>query len=152
MSDAIRVLIADDHASIRQALTVLLQTEGGFEVAGVASDGQEAVELSKLLRPDVVLMDVKMPSLDGIQAGTRILEVLPATKILMVSSDDTRERIEESMKMGAVGYLAKHCSLSEVPAAIRQIVAGSNYLCLASSRTLRSRSTGERIRARSGRA
>ena len=128
----IRVLIADDHAAIRRGLHRLLETEPDFQVIGMASDGPQTVELARQLGPDVVVLDVKMPLLSGIEAGRAILATAPATKLLMISAGDEKALVEECMAMGASGYLAKECSLAQVPAAIRQIVAGSHYLCLIS--------------------
>lgn len=136
MSHPIRVLIADDHAVIRRALTLMLEFEADIDVAGVATNGQEAVTMAKAIRPEIVVLDVKMPLLDGVEAGRKILALLPHTKLLMVSSEDSKAMIEESLQIGASGYIAKHCSLMQVPGAIRQIMGGNTYLCLASSRAL----------------
>jgi two-component system NarL family response regulator len=129
-------LIADDHAVIRRALTLMLEFEADIDVTGVATNGQEAVTMAKAIRPEVVVLDVKMPLLDGVEAGRKILALLPHTKLLMVSSEDSKAMIEESLHIGASGYIAKHCSLMQVPGAIRQIMEGNTYLCLASSRAL----------------
>jgi two-component system nitrate/nitrite response regulator NarL len=128
-----RVLVVDDHETIVRGLVRLLEVEPDIEVAGTATNGQEAVALAQFLKPDVVVLDVKMPVLDGIKAGRAILDSLPSTKLLMISSDDEDSLVQQSLAMGASGFLAKHCSLLHVPVAIRQIVSGVDYLCLASS-------------------
>ena len=136
MNHPIRVLIADDHAAIRRALTMLLECESDIDVTGIAVNGVEAVKMAIAFRPDVVVLDIRMPLLDGIAAGREILAALPKTKLLMVSSEDGKALIQQSLDMGASGYIAKHCSLMQVPGAIRQIMEGNNYLCLASTRAL----------------
>ena len=136
MNRPIRVLIADDHVVIRRALTLLLELESDIDVTAVACNGEEAVAMAKSFRPEVVVLDVRMPLLDGVAAGREILESLPATKLLMVSSEHSKSLIEEVLQIGASGYIAKHCSLMQVPSAIRQFVDGNTYLCLASTRVL----------------
>ena len=142
MSLPIRVLIADDHAVIRRALTLLLELESDIDVTAVACNGEEAVAMAKAFRPDIVVMDVWMPLLDGVAAGREILESLPATKLLIVSSDHSKTLVQEALEIGASGYIAKHSSLMQVPRAIRQIVGGNTYLCLASTRVFAGASPG----------
>jgi DNA-binding NarL/FixJ family response regulator len=108
-----RVLLADDHAMFRMGLQRLL-VKAGMEVVGEASDGQEALRLALLLRPDLVLLDVSMPRLDGLEAARRIRGVCPRTRIVMMSGDDSSARIADCRRAGAAGFVAKGASGAEV--------------------------------------
>jgi DNA-binding NarL/FixJ family response regulator len=108
-----RVLLADDHAMFRMGLRRLL-VKAGMEVVGEASDGQEALRLALLLRPDIVLLDVSMPRVDGLEAARRIRGVCPRTRIVMMSGDDSSERIADCRRAGAAGFVAKGASGAEV--------------------------------------
>jgi DNA-binding NarL/FixJ family response regulator len=135
--EPITVLLADDHDLVREGLKILLDFEEGIEVVADARDGLEAVELAKRHRPDVVVMDLTMPNMSGIEATREILAVLPDTKLLVVSAEGDKDRIEESLAVGAVGYISKESSLMEVPTAIREISQGRTFICLTAARRLR---------------
>ena len=133
----ITVLLADDHDLVREGLKILLDFEEGIEIVADARDGVEAVELAKLHRPEVVVMDLTMPNMNGIEATRQILAILPETKLLIVSAEGDKDRIEESLAAGAVGYISKESSLMEVPTAIREISQGKTFICLTAARRLR---------------
>jgi two-component system NarL family response regulator len=127
-AEALRVLIVDDHALFRRGLQMVLGAEPDIEVVGEASDGAEAVEKAKALRPDVVLMDVRMPRRSGIEAASAIRDELPESKILMLTMSDEEADLYEAIKAGASGYLLKEISIEEVPDAIRSVWAGQSRI------------------------
>jgi DNA-binding NarL/FixJ family response regulator len=126
--DAIRVMICDDHALFRRGLIMVLESEEGIEVVGEAEDGEEAVARVEDLAPDVVLMDVRMPRLSGIDATRKISEVVPAAKILMLTVSDEEDDLYDAIKAGATGYLLKEISIEEVATAIRAVVSGQSLI------------------------
>jgi DNA-binding NarL/FixJ family response regulator len=126
--DAVRVLIVDDHALFRRGLQMVLENEGDIEVVGEASDGHEAVERAEKTTPDVVLMDVRMPKRSGIEATRAIKDVLPSTKILMLTISDEEADLYEAIKAGASGYLLKEISIEEVANAIRSVQQGQSLI------------------------
>jgi DNA-binding NarL/FixJ family response regulator len=103
----IRVLIADDHRSFRKSLCQICEIEGGFEVVGEAENGQEAVELARRLQPDVILMDIRMPLMDGAQATGCIIEENPAARVIILTMHWQDQRIFKAIEMGAQGFLLK---------------------------------------------
>ncbi len=126
--DAIRVLIVDDHALFRRGLQMVLENEADIDVVGEASDGHEAAERAELTTPDVVLMDVRMPKRSGIEATRAIKDVLPSTKILMLTISDEEADLYEAIKAGASGYLLKEISIEEVAGAVRSVHAGQSLI------------------------
>lgn len=124
MSDDIRVLIADDHPVVRRGLGALLATVDGFEVVGEAADGEEAVRETQLLRPDVVLMDVRMPGLDGVEATRRIRAATPGTAVLVLTMYDDDATVFTAMQAGAQGYLLKGAEQDDIADAIRAVARG----------------------------
>ncbi len=126
--DTIRVLVADDHALFRRGLNMILETEAAIDVIGEAEDGVEAVDMAIDLAPDVVLMDVRMPRLSGIEAATRVRQSVPAAKILMLTVSDEEEDLYEAIKAGANGYLLKEISIEEVADAIRAVTQGQSLI------------------------
>jgi two-component system NarL family response regulator len=126
--DPIRVLIADDHALFRRGLRMVLDSEDGVEVVGEAEDGDGAVAQAEDLAPDVVLMDVRMPKVSGIDAARSIADSVPSARILMLTVSDEEEDLYEAIKAGAAGYLLKEISIEEVASAIRAVVAGQSLI------------------------
>jgi DNA-binding NarL/FixJ family response regulator len=119
----IRVLIADDHRLFAEALAAILSTDERIEVVGHASDGEEAVELADRLTPDVVLMDISMPVLDGIEAAMRLREQGQAVRVLMLTGSNSRTDVDRARKAGAAGYVTKDRIAAELIDAIHEIVA-----------------------------
>jgi len=125
---AIRVMICDDHALFRRGLVMVLEFEDGMEVVGEADDGAAALALAEDLVPDVVLMDVRMPNVSGIEATRAIAASVPTAKILMLTVSDEEEDLYEAVKAGANGYLLKEISIEEVAGAIRAVVTGQSLI------------------------
>jgi DNA-binding NarL/FixJ family response regulator len=117
----LRVLIVDDQLLYAEAISVLLRQQEGMEVVGVAGDGREAIELAVALRPDVVLMDIQMPRLDGISATRRIRSRLPSTKVLVMTGLTGDEHVEESLRAGAEACIKKFSSAGDLLTAIEQL-------------------------------
>jgi len=124
----IRVLLVDDHAVVRKGLRALLEREAGLEVIGEAQDGDQAVKAVERLRPDVILMDLEMPGVGGIEATLRITETHPDAKVVVLTSHAAEEDVFPVLKAGAVGYLLKHSAPEDVLHAIRQAYRGETVL------------------------
>ncbi|MER5326328.1 response regulator transcription factor [Streptosporangium roseum] len=124
----IRLLIADDESLLRSAFRMVIEAEPDMEVAGEASDGEEAAMLARRLRPDVVLMDVRMPGLDGIEATRRIVRDCPRSKVLILTTFDLDEYAFAGLKAGAAGFLPKNTRPAELLTAIRNVAAGEAAL------------------------
>src|SRR6185436_7123027 len=124
MSLPIRILLADDHPVVRDGLAAMLSTQPDFAVAGEAGTGAEAVDLAARLRPDVVLMDLEMPGLDGIEAIRRLRAADPSIQVVVLTAFDTDERIFGALQAGAQGYLLKGAPRAEIFAAIRTVSSG----------------------------
>jgi DNA-binding NarL/FixJ family response regulator len=120
----ISVLVAEDHMIVRQGLKALLESEGDLKVVGEAENGRVAVELVHKLRPDVVLMDIAMPLLNGLEATRQILKAFPETKIILLSAYKDDAYIEQATLLGAVGYLVKQSSLDAIAKVIREVHRG----------------------------
>lgn len=128
MSEAIRILIADDHAIVREGLRALLFTEPGMALVGEGRDGVEAVELARSLQPDVILLDMAMPRLDGLGAIGAIKQENPAARILILTSFAEDDKVFPAIKAGALGYLLKDSSPQELLQAIRSVHQGESSL------------------------
>ena len=131
-----RVLLADDHAVVRDGLRALLEHVGDFEIVGVAGNGRDAVAQALRLSPDVVVMDIAMPELDGIEATRRILEKCAGTKVLILSMYLSSEHLHRAMHAGARGYVLKESAGDEVVDAVRAVQAGKRYLSHKISETM----------------
>jgi two-component system, NarL family, response regulator LiaR len=127
-ANAIRVLLTDDHSIVRKGIRALLATELDIEVVGEASNGKEAVELEEKLRPDVTLMDMVMPQMDGIEAIRHITTRRPGSRILVLTSFAADEKVFPAIKAGALGYLLKDSAPEELVEAIRQVHKGQPSL------------------------
>lgn len=132
----VRVLIADDHAIVRKGIRALLSEAGGFEVVAEAANGQEAVLRADELRPDVILMDLLMPDMDGIEATRRITSRWPEARVLVLTSFAADNKVFPAIKAGALGYLLKDSSPEELVRAIRQVHRGEPSLHPAIARKL----------------
>lgn len=132
----IRVLLAEDHTIVRQGLRLLLDNATDIEVVAAVSNGRDAVEAARKLRPDVALLDIMMPVLNGLEAVPQIALVAPQCKILMLSSYSDEDRVRDLIGAGIAGYLVKQTASSELIEAIRQANRGNLYFSPAISRTL----------------
>jgi DNA-binding NarL/FixJ family response regulator len=124
---AIRLMLADDHRMLREGLRRSL-TDEGFDVVGEASDGEEAVRLADGIRPDVILMDVTMPDVDGVEATRRIHQQYPEIRIVMLTMHADQSVIAEALRAGASGYLVKDCSTDEIAEAVRLAASDESSL------------------------
>ncbi|NOZ28994.1 MAG: response regulator transcription factor [Chloroflexi bacterium] len=124
----IRVLLADDHAVVRDGLRLILEAQGDIAVTGDATDGREAVRLAQALQPDVIVIDIAMPLLNGIEATHQILQVCPDAQVVILSMHATSEHIYRALQAGAQGYLLKESAGQEVVEAVRAVYAGQRYL------------------------
>lgn len=123
-----KVLLADDHRIVREGLKSLLQAQSDMQVVAEAGDGREALELAGEFEPDVVVMDVAMPQLNGIEATRRLMTDYPDTKVVALSMHSDRRYVAEALKAGAAGYLLKDGAFDELVSAIRTVVANKVYL------------------------
>ena len=121
----IKVLLADDQTLIRQGIRLLLEIETDIQVVGQAANGREALEQVESLRPDVVLMDVRMPEMDGVAATREIGKLFPDVKVIILTTFEDDETVFEGLKAGARGYLLKDISSEEMAAAVRRVAAHS---------------------------
>jgi DNA-binding NarL/FixJ family response regulator len=123
-----RILLADDHAIIRQGLCALLEKQPDIEVVGAAEDGRKALELVRVLVPDIVIMDISMPNLNGIDATRKIISEMGDVKVIALSIHSSRRFVTEMLKAGASGYILKECLFDELIEAIRTVSSGGVYL------------------------
>jgi NarL family two-component system response regulator LiaR len=124
LPEPIRVLVVDDHAVVREGLRTFLELQEGIEVVGEAADGEQAVELARQLHPDVVLMDLVMPKLDGVDAMKELRQGVPATRVIVLTSFLDDERLLPALRAGAAGYLLKDVQPKELARAVRAAHAG----------------------------
>ena len=133
----ITVLLAEDHAIVRQGLSALLNADGGFKLVGEARNGREAVELAAKLRPEVILMDIAMPVLNGLEATRQILTANPAAKVLILSAHSDDEYIERMRAAGVAGFLEKQTSAEVLTKAVREVAGGKMFFSPSIARRLR---------------
>jgi len=124
----IRVFLADDHAIVRDGLRMILEAQSDMTVAGDAADGRQAVRLVEQLQPNVVVMDIAMPELNGIEAAQQIRETCPSAQVIILSMHSSAEHIFRALQAGARGYLLKESAGAEVVDAVRAVHAGRRYL------------------------
>jgi len=141
----ISVLLAEDHGIVRQGLCALLNTDGNFMIVGEARTGREAVEMARTLAPDVILMDIAMPVLNGLEATRQILAVKPAAKVIILSAHCDDVYVERMNEVGVVGFLEKQTSAEVLTRAIQQIAAGGPISAVIAKR-LRAGIEGQRDR------
>ncbi len=131
MSQQTTVLLADDHAVFRKGLHLLLEAEPDFRVVGEAGDGQEAIDLARKFSPDVVVMDVTMPDLNGIEATRHIVSASPNTKVMALSIHSGKRFVEDMLRAGAMGYILKDSAPEELVDGVRTVARGEVYLSAA---------------------
>ena len=124
----IRILLADDHSLVRQGFSMILEAQADMQIVGQAGNGREAVDLAAKLRPDVVVMDVAMPELNGIEATRRIIEASPRIRVLALSMHKDSVYVREVLRAGARGYLLKDSGDADLVAAVRAVAQGDGYL------------------------
>ena len=134
--DSIRILLVDDHEVVRAGLKSYLETQPGLEVVGEAGDGFYAIELAQRIQPDIVVMDISMPGMDGMEATRRLRNRLPLVKVLALTVHEGKEYFFEMLACGAAGYLTKQSAAEELVDAIRRVAAGEVYLQPALARWL----------------
>jgi len=127
MTKKITIVLADDHVVMRQGLCGLLEGKGDCEIVGQARNGREAVEMARSLRPDVILMDIAMPVLNGLEATKQILADDPAARVLILSAHSDAEYVERMAAVGAVGFLEKQTSGENLTKAVREVAKGNLY-------------------------
>jgi DNA-binding NarL/FixJ family response regulator len=123
-----RILLVDDHQILRQGLKALLEREEDLQVVGEAADGRAAVSLARELHPQIVVMDVSMPSLNGIDATRQIINAMPDVKVLALSAHSDAKMVTETLKAGAKGFLLKDVAVDELVSAVRQVMSGQTFL------------------------
>lgn len=128
MTDQIRILIVDDHPLFRAGVAHSLGVEPDFTVIGQAENGEDGIDLAKTLRPDVVMLDVSMPGIDGIATAARIAAALPETRIIMLTVSENEDSLMAALKAGAHGYVLKGVSSIELRAIIRRVAGGEAYV------------------------
>ena len=148
MTDTIKILIVDDHHIVRQGLVALLKTVPGFHVQAEAADGEQAVELFRKHRPDVTLMDLRLPKMNGVDAITKIREIAPGARIVVLTTFDGDEDIYRALQAGAKGYLLKGMDLTELSDAIRSVHAGKTRIPPRVAEKLAERMSGATLTAR----
>ena len=134
MTPPIRILLAEDHALVRAGIRSLLASVPDLEVVGEAGDGREALAILERIPADVVILDITMPGMNGLEAASRIAERWPATKVIILSMHFNEEYVSRALRAGAAGYLLKDAGTSELEAAIRAVVRGQTFLSAAVSR------------------
>jgi DNA-binding NarL/FixJ family response regulator len=126
-TNPITILLAEDHTIVREGLRALLKLEPDFKVVGEAENGRQAVALATQLRPDVIIMDIAMPLLNGLEATRQILQLTPATKVLVLSAHSDDAYVDQVMALGASGYLNKQTAAHVLPEAIREVQKGTPF-------------------------
>ncbi len=128
MREAIRVMLVDDHDIVRTGLKTFLESQGGFDVVAEARDGSQAIERAMETKPDVIVMDITMPGMDGLEATRRLSQRCPDCRVLALTVHDDKQYFFEMMKAGAIGYLTKQAVAEELVSAIEAVKAGNVYL------------------------
>jgi DNA-binding NarL/FixJ family response regulator len=131
-----RILIAEDHAIVREGIRMILGTQEDFEVIGEARDGEEAVEMARALRPDVIVMDISMPRLTGIEATRKIRRVAPDAHVLILTMHEDESYVFQLLQLGAAGYVVKHAAASDLVDAVRAAMRGEPFLYPVVARSL----------------
>jgi len=132
----LRIALADDHTLVRAGIRALLEADGGVEVVAESGDGREALELVLRHRPDVALIDLGMPGLNGLELARRLTQELPRTRVIVLSMHAEASYVRQALKAGVAGYLVKGAAVSELPLAIESVVRGETYLSPRISQTV----------------
>ncbi len=133
----ITVLLAEDNANFRKSLKLLIESDGDIEIVGQAKNGREAVQLAMNLHPQVIVMDIAMPLLNGLEATRQIMEASPATRVLILSAHPDPEYVKQAVILGASGYLIKQSSTQVLAQAVREVLKGNSFFCAPISKPLR---------------
>ncbi len=128
MTDKLRILIAEDHETVRDGIQMIVEAQDDMIVVGVAGDGREAIRLAEELKPDIVLMDVSMPELNGLLATAKLKRIMPDVKILTLTRHTDEAYLQELLQAGVSGYVLKQSASSELLRAVRTVAAGGKYL------------------------
>ncbi len=137
--EKINIVLADDHVLVRNGLKAMLDSDSGINVVGEASNGLEALETARRLKPDILVLDIRMPEMTGLEAAARIEEYSPTTKPVILSMHDSEEYVMQALDSGAYGYLLKDTDKNEFVKALKQIHAGNKYFSGAVSNVLANR-------------
>ncbi len=148
MSETKRILLADDHAILRSGLRLLIEGQPGLEVVGEAGDGQEALEKARTLKPDLILLDLNMPGLDGLAALPQIREQSPDSCVLILTMHDDVSYLQQALNAGASGYVLKRAVDSELLLAIETVLRGETYVHSAMTQKLLQKMTSEQSAAK----
>lgn len=124
----IRILVVDDHPVVREGLVALLEDESGFRLVGSAASAEDALAAVTRQRPDIILLDLELPGMDGVEAISRLAEVVPGARVIVFTAYDTDERVVGAIRAGARGYLLKGAAAEEIVRAIREVVGGGSHL------------------------
>ncbi len=144
MTAPTRVLIVDDHPMVAEGIRAILETYDDIIVVGTLGNGQEAIDQAEALAPDVILLDLNMPQVNGLSATEILLERNPETRILILSMHDSPEYISTALRHGAAGYVLKDVPTEEIKAAIDRVMAGERYLCTGATASLKPSTTDGR--------
>jgi DNA-binding NarL/FixJ family response regulator len=136
MSAMVRILLVDDHAMLRDGVRMVLESHPGFEVVGTADNGVDAIALARTLQPDVAVLDVAMPELNGLEATREIRTCCPETDVVILSMHEGEDYLREALRAGAAGYVLKRAAAKELVGAIEAVQRGESYLDPALTRTL----------------
>jgi two-component system response regulator DegU len=137
--DKINIVLADDHVLVRKGIKAMLESEAEINVIGEAGNGAEALESARTLRPDILVLDIRMPEMTGLEAAAKLHDVAPDTKAVILSMHDSEEYVMQALDAGAYGYLLKDTDKNEFVKALRQIYGGSKYFSGAVSNVLANR-------------
>lgn len=128
MTNKLRILLAEDHISVREGFKSIIQSQEDMEVVGEADDGRAAIEMARLLKPDIVLMDISMPNLNGLKAAAKLIRVAPEIKIITLTRHTDGPFLQELLQAGVSGYVLKQSSSDEIIRAIHTVAEGNSYL------------------------